>query len=96
MDHPQHDPVITEARSQVEQTLCYMTKDNSLELPPLVLGLVKPYHVINHVPTQSDVESNLSRIVMNLLHNLNMSASKQLTVSFTANINQLNSVKCMN
>lgn len=81
VDHSQHDPIITESRFQVEGLMCHVTKDSSLDLPPLVLGLVKPYHVINHVPVQSDVESNLSRVVMNLLHILNMSDSKQLTVS---------------
>ncbi|XP_052100645.1 huntingtin-like [Mytilus californianus] len=79
VDHSQHDPIITESRFQVEGLMCHVTRDSSLDLPPLVLGLVKPYHVINHVPVQSDVESNLSRVVMNLLHILNMSDSKQLT-----------------
>lgn len=81
VDHSLHDPVISESRFQVDKLMNHASRDTSIELPPLVLGLVKPYHVINHAIVQADLESNLSRVVMNLLHNLNMSDSKMLTVS---------------
>lgn len=78
-DHPQHDPIITEARLHTEKMLCPMVSDFVLDPPPLVLGLTKPYSISNG-SVSSHIESNLSRVVVSALHQLNMSQSKHLTV----------------
>lgn len=79
-DHPQHDPIITEARLHTEKMLCPMVSDSVLDPPPLVLGLTKPYSISNGT-VSSHIESNLSRVVVSALHQLNMAQSKHLTVS---------------
>nr|XP_022340193.1 huntingtin-like isoform X2 [Crassostrea virginica] len=77
-DHPQHDPIITESRLHTEKMLCPMVSDLVLNPPPLVLGLTKPFSVSNR-SVSSHIESNLSRVVIAALHQLNMSQSKHLT-----------------
>ena len=80
-DHPQHDPIITESRLHTEKMLCPMVSDLVLNPPPLVLGLTKPFSVSNR-SVSSHIESNLSRVVIAALHQLNMSQSKHLTVCY--------------
>lgn len=81
VDNPQHDPVIALAKEKTDVFLQPILHEMSQEPPPLVLGLVKPYHFSPNYPVLPTVESSLSRIVVALLKQLNGSRSKHLTVS---------------
>lgn len=84
-DHPQQDPVISIAKDHIENLLSSVMHEWTHELPPLVQGLVSPYHVGSRTLVIGSVESSLSRVVMALLEQLNTSNSKHLTVSINCN-----------
>ncbi|XP_033756060.1 huntingtin-like [Pecten maximus] len=75
-DHCQQDPVISVAKDHTGNLL---TPDLPSASPPLVQGLVKPFHLGAEPVSLVHVESNLSRVVMALLHELNLSNVKHNT-----------------
>lgn len=81
LDHIQQDAVIALASSYTDHFLSPIMHDWSQQPPPLVQGLVKPYHVTPKVQCQHVIESSLSRIVMSVLLKLQLSRLKHLTVS---------------
>ena len=83
VDNPQHDAVLSVAKDESDSLLYPIMHEFSMEPPPLVQGLVPPYHfnVLQEVlPT---VESSLSRIVHMLMHQMLVSPSRSMTVSGT-------------
>ncbi|XP_060084449.1 huntingtin-like [Ylistrum balloti] len=75
-DHCQQDPVIAIAKDHTGRLL---TPDPLSDSPPLVQGLVKPFHFGAEHVSNVHIESNLSRVIMALLHELNLSNVKHNT-----------------
>ena len=81
LDHLQQDSIVALASSYTDHFLSPIMHDWSQQPPPLVQGLVKPYHVTPKGPSQHMTESALSRIVMSVLLKLQLSRLRHLTVS---------------
>ncbi|KAL3864910.1 hypothetical protein ACJMK2_006556 [Sinanodonta woodiana] len=73
------NPVVAIAKEYTDHFLNPIMHDWALEPPTIVQGLVKPYHVSPDVTSDFSVENSLSRIVIALLYELNLSQSKHLT-----------------
>ena len=84
LDHLQQDAVTALASSHTDHFLSPIMHEWSQPPPPLVQGLVKPYHVTERGPCQHEIESALSRIVMTVLMKLQISKLRHLTVSRTS------------
>ncbi|KAK7109044.1 hypothetical protein V1264_013160 [Littorina saxatilis] len=79
VDNPQHDAVIAAAKDESDILLYPIMHEFSMEAPPLVQGLVPPYHFNVLQEVVPAVESSLSRIVQMLMHQLLVSQSRSLT-----------------
>lgn len=80
LDHPQHDPIISAAKDESDSLLFPILHEFSMDPPPLVQGLVPPYHFKMLQEINPTVESALSRIVQLLMHQLLISQSRYMTV----------------
>lgn len=81
-DSPQQDPVLAVASDQTRDLLSpIMEPVMAGQLPPLVQGLMKPYHFDILAEVCPATESSLSRVVQTLFHTLLVSHSKYATVS---------------
>ncbi|ESO95031.1 hypothetical protein LOTGIDRAFT_160793 [Lottia gigantea] len=78
VDHPQHDPVTACAQDLTNRVFTSLSHQLIEDLPPLVQGLVKPYHYSPNIKVNSTVESCLSRIIQQLLHQIHISQSRHL------------------
>lgn len=81
VDCPQHDPIISVAKDESDALLFPILHELAMEPPPLVQGLVRPYHFDILQEVNPNIESSLSRIVQMLMHQLLVSQSKYMTVS---------------
>ncbi|KAK3589444.1 hypothetical protein CHS0354_020780 [Potamilus streckersoni] len=73
------NPAVAIAKEYTDNFLNPIMHDWAIEPPTIVQGLVKPYHVSPDVISDFTVENSLSRIVIALLYELNLSQSKHLT-----------------
>ncbi|KAL5022595.1 hypothetical protein ScPMuIL_001750 [Solemya velum] len=79
IDHPQQDSVIALAKEKTDTFFSPIIHEWGQDPPPLVQGLVQPYHLPLGPITDANLESNVSRIVKMLLFQLYMSQSKYST-----------------
>ncbi|XP_076466851.1 LOW QUALITY PROTEIN: huntingtin-like [Babylonia areolata] len=79
MDNPQHDPIISAAKDESDSLLSPILYELSMEAPPLVQGLVAPYHFDVLQEVGPGLESSLSRVVHLLMHQLLVSQSRFMT-----------------
>ncbi|CAG5125625.1 unnamed protein product, partial [Candidula unifasciata] len=79
-DSPHQDPVLAVASDQTRDLLSpIMEPVMAGQLPPLVQGLMKPYHFDILAEVCPATESSLSRVVQTLFHTLLVSHSKYAT-----------------
>ncbi|KAL8615828.1 hypothetical protein ACOMHN_048536 [Nucella lapillus] len=79
MDNPQHDPIISAAKDSSDSLLYPIMHELCMAPPPLVQGLVAPYHFNVLQEVGACVESSLSRVVHLLMHQLLVSQSRFTT-----------------
>lgn len=80
VDSPQQDEVISAAKDESDALLFPILHEFSTAPPPLVQGLVPPYHFNVFEEVSAMVESALSRVVQMLMHQVLVSQSRHLTV----------------
>lgn len=80
VDHVTQDPVTAHARNLTSDLLDPIIHEWSHTPPPLVHGLVAPYHHGIEKVTAT-TEAALSRVVAAILHRLNESTKRNVTVS---------------
>ncbi|XP_050396465.2 huntingtin [Patella vulgata] len=79
VDNAQHDPVTACAQDMTDCAFSCLSHQLVEDLPPIVQGLVKPYHFSPITIVKQTVESSLSRLIQALLHQIHISQSKYLT-----------------
>ncbi|XP_071090376.1 huntingtin-like isoform X1 [Haliotis cracherodii] len=79
VDNCQQDPVTAIARDLTDGLLYPLMSEWAEEPPPLVQGLIPPYHFSPTFTIKPHLESSLSRVVQQLLQQLHKAQTKHLT-----------------
>ena len=81
VDHPQHDPVIAKAKDLTDEYLDPILHDWTPSSQPLLHGVSVPYLLNANTSLSQTTDSSLSRVLGIVVHQLQASTSKHLTVS---------------